>query len=218
MWRVRLTEWLRAACTAAALACLLCACAAPEETGRESADNSAPEMQCPEPSSSSTGEPFVEPVEEKPEGLSKKLPFVGLSETWIDQTWLGKHDESKNLPAEGAFDARTIYYWNADNGTGDRVFSAQVENGEVTRVSKYNQRTDYWQDPDDPSLLGNDFPNMKGTGRPVHVEPSEPMLPDPSDYANAEVYADAAEGYFEYHGSSDPWGDAVEHWEENGPA
>ena len=40
---------------------------------------------------------------------------------------------------------------------------------------------------------------------------------DPLDYDSAEEYAEDAEGWFRDHGSADPYGDALEYWEDNGP-
>lgn len=40
---------------------------------------------------------------------------------------------------------------------------------------------------------------------------------DPLDYDSAEEYADDAEEWFRDQGSDDPYGDALEYWEDNGP-
>lgn len=47
--------------------------------------------------------------------------------------------------------------------------------------------------------------------------PAAPRLEDPLDYTNGEEYADNAYKYFEYMGSDDPWQDALDYWDSNGP-
>jgi len=80
-------------------------------------------------------------------------------------------------------------------------------------------------DADEPSNdgrqasdTGGDTTATDATKAPADTYEGNPSAAfDPLDYDSAEEYADDAEGWFRDHGSADPYGDALEYWEDNGP-
>ena len=146
--------------------------------------------------------------ETPPSDLAEKLPYQGMNAFWIDQTWLGPHDEYDDVPIEGGQkEGATTYMWKAKNGTNDTIFYAYVRDYEVIAVSKGYSATDYW-----PDLWGKPDLYASGKARPPSI-PSE--RPDPADYDDPDDYADDAEAWYTAHGSDDPYADAVEDWEAN---
>lgn len=142
-----------------------------------------------------------------------RMPKVGMSESLIDATELGAHDEVSDVIDSGKWKGGVTYYWRSKNGKNDMVFSATVLKGKVAKVERWNTSFNYWADG---TLLGKDFPDVYASGEQVEKK-SAPVLEDPLDYTNGEEYADNAYKYFEYMGSDDPWNDALNYWDQNGP-
>lgn len=142
-----------------------------------------------------------------------RLPKVGMSATLIDATELGVHDEVSDVIDSGKWKGGVTYTWRSKNGKNDMVFSAIVLKDKVAKVYKSNTSLNYWADG---TTLGKDFPDLYASGEKVEKK-SAPVLEDPLDYTNGEEYADNAYKYFEYMGSEDPWNDALNYWDQNGP-
>lgn len=156
--------------------------------------------------------------ETTPDGvpLSESLPYVDMPEEAIDATWLGPHDVMDPVILDGGLlEGSVPYRWCAENGSGDVVFTAYVRNGRVIKVNKDNSHTTYWRNQGEQTTF--DLPDLHASGEHVEVEPLEGNMPDPLDYTNGEQYADAAEEWFRRHGSEDPWNDALDYWDGNGP-
>ena len=155
--------------------------------------------------------------------ISESLPYKGMDAAFIDVTWLGEHDgEGDTLGGTSSKAGSTPYYWLANNGTGDKVFTAYVRDGEVIAVNRDNSSTDYWTSEDG----SYDYPDVDASGEEVDDDDDDSdeddssvhiTLEDPLDYDSAEEYADNAYKDFEALGSDDPWNDAIEYWEGNGP-
>ena len=156
--------------------------------------------------------------------ISESLPYKGMDVAFIDVTWLGEHDgEGDTLGGTSSKAGSTPYYWLANNGTGDKVFTAYVRDGEVIAVNRDNSSTNYWMSEDG----AYDYPDLNASGEEVDDDDDDDsdeddssvhiILEDPLDYDSAEEYADNAYKDFEALGSDDPWNDAIEYWEGNGP-
>lgn len=146
----------------------------------------------------------------KPKGLSKKLPYIGLSAKYIDETWLGKHDEYDGKPIEGGQkEGAVTYTWTSDNGKNDPIFKAYVRDGKVIAVLRDNLYTDYW-----PGDIACKYPNLKATGRSTSEDTEVP--PDVSDYSSPSAYADSEEEWFRDNGYKNPYDAAYAYWEEWG--
>lgn len=147
------------------------------------------------------------------ESVAERLPYIGLPESLIDKTWLGVPDRVGEVIDSGKFKGGTPYCWNAQNGSGDLLFDAIVVDGVVVNVNKYNLAKNYWCDATGTIRM---LPDRTASGAQVdggtrQFVPQE----DPSDYDSPDEYADAAEGEFAAHGSSNPWQDAFDYWESN---
>lgn len=144
--------------------------------------------------------------------VSQVLPYKGMDASLIDATWLGPHDGQDDETTAGQAKGATPIWWNARNGSGDRIFTAYVRNGEVVRVTRDNQGKNYWR------IVGNtgqrDLPDLWATGELVPSR-AEEEPPDPDGWDNADDYAEANHGYFLAHGAGNPYDDAFEYWLEN---
>lgn len=143
-----------------------------------------------------------------------RLPKVGMSAQYLDATELGTHDSEGDVLTGGKWKGGKSYYWDSKNGKNDHVYSAIVLNGKVVNVSKWNTSLNYWADG---TIVGKDFPDLYATGDGVEKTSSAPQYVDPLDYTDPGEYADNAEEYFRYQGSDDPWNEAYNYWELNGP-
>ena len=155
--------------------------------------------------------------------ISESLPYKGMDVAFIDETWLGEHDgEGDAVGGTGSKAGSIPYYWLADNGTGDKVFTAYVRDGKVIAVNRDNSSTDYWRSEDG----SYDYPDLDASGERVDGDgdgggdddddsSAHVTLEDPLDYDSPEEYADNAYKDFEALGSDDPWDDAYEYWEDN---
>lgn len=142
-----------------------------------------------------------------------RLPKLGMDAKYLDKTELGKHDGKDEVLESGRWADGTPYYWLAHNDTGDRVFGAIVRDGEVIKVTRYNEYKDYWQDG---SFLGRDFPDMDAAGKRVEKKSTtKSNIPNVNDYDDPGQFADDAEDYFKQLGSSSPWKDAYAYWEKH---
>lgn len=175
------------------------------------ADNPVPPVEPPDtslPTASST--PTV-----NPDGLpiAESMPYIGMPEELIGDTWLGTPDQVDDPVAGGGLLVGSVpYRWCAENGTGDVVFTAYVRDGEVVKVSKELEGTTYWRTPG--SAVSSYYPDLAASGEAV--EKKTPGLPeDPMDYSSPNEYADNAQGWFLANGSEDPWYDAYRYWEDN---
>lgn len=151
--------------------------------------------------------------------IAEGLPYKGMDELYINVTWLGECDDSEEVEQSGGIiGGSTAYYWNADNGTGDRVFTAWVKDGSVVKILHDNSDTDYWVGDDG---FWMDYPDLDASGTVVKEEEDysssddDADYPDTDDYSSAEEYADEAQGDFEAAGSDDPWNDAYDYWWDN---
>lgn len=134
-----------------------------------------------------------------------RLPYKGMPAEYIDQTWLGAADEVGEQVTGGKLKGSTPYYWNARNGTDDRVFAAYVKNGEVIGVAKYNMGKNYWGDGS--SVVSSDLPDLEASGESVGKNGSaSTSKPDPDGWDDAEDYADANSSQFK------SWDEAYEYW------
>lgn len=158
------------------------------------------------PSAGGEDATVVTPSAEKPEDLAERLPYEGMSEEWIDETYLGAHDEDADITFQGR--SSTNYYWHAHNGSGDIVVSVVCQDGVVASVLRRNRDRDYWPD-------GSTLPDLDASGelKPEFQTPDGEF--DPIDYDSPEEYADDAETWFAEHGYSDPWDAAYSYWEDN---
>lgn len=141
-----------------------------------------------------------------PADLADQLPYRGLAESYIDDSWLGPHDETAQVTYRKA--AATEYIWRSRNGLDDKVFSAYCADGQVIAVTRWRSGTTYW-----PSVRGLPDLSADGSTRSDGAQASSDR-PDPLDYSSPEEYADAAEPWFASQGSTDPWGDAYRYWED----
>ncbi len=166
------------------------------------------------------------------------LPHVGMSVSDVDDTYyMGKHTSSED---DTYYDF--VLVWEAKNGTHDPVLKAYIKNGRVYHV-EYCKESVYWTDesglPDlyaEPWWLPREDESTGETEQGVNSDAGDTEAAtdvakapadtyegnpsaafDPLDYDSAEEYADDAEGWFRDHGSADPYGDALEYWEDNGP-
>ena len=150
-----------------------------------------------------------------PDGIpiAESMPYIGMPEGLIGDTWLGTPDQVDDPVAGGGLLAGSVpYRWCAENGTGDVVFTAYVRDGEVVKVSKELEGTTYWRTPG--SAVSSYYPDLAASGEAV--EKKTPGLPeDPMDYSSPNEYADNAQGWFLANGSEDPWYDAYRYWEDN---
>ena len=169
------------------------------------------------------------------DGISEKLPFSGMSEELISETWLGAPDRKSLANSKDL--AMQKYDWLSTNGKKEPVFSAYVKNGLVQRVQKWYTQTDYWYDSKTKSY--KKFPDRGASGSAVKNysssggtssrsksggssagtsssgATSKTPKEDPLDYSTPEEYADNAEDDFKSNGSTDSWNDAYRYWEDN---
>lgn len=186
--------------------------AQPSEPAVAETPEPADEEPAPEP------EPEPEPAEAAPPAdLAERLPYVGLSESFIDATYLGTAStvtENVVYDRSGIWTkpdlTATQYRWEATNGSGDTVFAAYCSDGRVVKIQKWNTGKDYW-----PDVQG--LPDLDAEGKPRFEQGSDPTPPDPTDYyESADEYADDAYWWFEEQGYDDPYEAAAEYWELNG--
>ena len=167
------------------------------------------------------------------------LPHVGTHVEDIEDTYyMGEYTSCEHCDVYYDF----VYVWEAKNGTHDPVLKAYVKDGVVLNVEYCNEAV-YWRDesglPDlyaEPlwrreadessgeaeqgatSSTGDSTAATETSKAPVDTYEGNPSASfDPLDYDSAEEYAEDAEGWFRDHGSVDPYGDALEYWEDNGP-
>ncbi len=137
--------------------------------------------------------------------VSGRLPYKGMPAEHIYQTWLGPADEVGEQITGGKLKGSTPYYWNARNGTDDRVFAAYVKNGEVIGVTKFNLGKNYWGDGS--SVVSSDLPDLEASGESVGKNGSSSTAkPDPDGWDDAEDYANANSSRFT------SWDEAYEFW------
>ena len=143
----------------------------------------------------------------KLENLKNELPYIGLDESQIDATWLGKHDMFDSEPVSGGDKQGAVtYMWTARNGTDDVIFYAWVRDKKIIAVKHGLEGTDYW-----PEIRG--MPNLYATGQAKYRAPVPDE--DPGDYDDPGEYADNAEDWFAEQGYEDPYNAAYEYWENN---
>ena len=85
------------------------------------------------------------------EDVSTRLPYVGMSASLIDSTYLGVHDSQGDQITGGQLRGSVPYTWYAQNGTGDMLFTAYVKDGQVIKVAKFNLSKNYWSNGDLPT-------------------------------------------------------------------
>ena len=179
------------------------------ESADEASTSETPSTQnSPSAETESTSNAVV--IQPRPENLSSLLPYRGLSEQWIDDTWLGRHDAYDPNPCnEYRREGTTRYFWTARNGTGDVVFTAYMRDGVVVDTRRDNGWTDYWPDIDG-------YPDLYASGR-QNLPETRSAYPDedPTDYLSPDDYADNAADWFADQGYNDPWAAAYEYWENN---
>ncbi len=133
--------------------------------------------------------------------VGNRLPYVGMSGDLIDATWLGPASGVGDKTEGGKFAGSTPYYWRAQNGTNDLVFSAYVKDGEVVMVAKFNTSKNYWGSAGGSSVLSRELPDLYASGETVEKDasaaqdgkPDADGWDDPDDYAKAN--ADAFDSY-----------------------
>ena len=144
------------------------------------------------------------------EDVSNRLPYVGMSASLIDSTYLGAHEKQGDQVTGGQLRGSVPYTWYAQNGTGDMLFSAYVKDGRVIKVAKFNLSKNYWSNGSLPDRTASgEAKASSGSADSGAFTPSA----DPEDYDTPEAYADEAQGEFAAAGSADSWNDACAYWE-----
>lgn len=148
---------------------------------------------CEVPSQSQTAasgavSPEVQEQEVDLDELAQSLPYAGLSEKYIGESWLG-YPGKVEKPQDGV----AYYTWYSKNGRRDEVFFAACGGGVVVGTAKINI-ADYWPDYNGlPDLYANE--NAPSTARGDEasskksddgVDGSKSNKYNPRDYDSAE--------------------------------
>lgn len=138
-----------------------------------------------------------------------KIPYVGMSETYISDTVMGKyHDYESTLVGKGTRRQNIWhkYYWKTD--AGKTILIVTCVDDKVTSVLKYYDTTQWTSD-------GKPIYKQKGSSSSYNSS-SKKSGTKKSDPYNAKDYYDAEDFYDDYYDDFYDYEEAEEYYNENG--
>lgn len=143
-------------------------------------------------------------IQETKERLKNTIPYVGMSESYINYTLMGEYHEKEFIAGRSSKFSKNEYRWK--NNSGKTILYVECRDGSVTEVIKYWEDK-YWTSDGKPIYSGRRY------GYGSSSSGKKKVYND--DSYNVNDYYDAEDFYEDYYDDFYDYEDAEDYFDEN---